>query len=47
MSCRVSMPRRMVLEAIQSELGHPDLSVTLRLAIDEFIERHLRQDKAA
>lgn len=34
--------RRLMLEAIQREKGHEDLSETLREAIDIYIDAHLR-----
>lgn len=36
------LSRRRMLEAIQHERGHGELSVTLREAVDEYIERYLR-----
>ena len=47
MAFRVAKARRSMLEAIQHEKGHGDLSVTLREAVDEYIERYLRRDVAA
>jgi hypothetical protein len=35
--------RRRLLEAISHERGHRNLAVTAREAIDEYIERYLRQ----
>jgi hypothetical protein len=42
---RYPKTRRAMLEAIQQERGHSDLSVTLREAVDQYIERHLRRDE--
>lgn len=44
---RVPIPRRLMLEAIQHERGHGDLSETLREAVDAYIDDHLRRPKAA
>lgn len=43
-SFRMSETRRQVLETVSRELGHEQLSVTLRLAVDEFLERHFRRE---
>ena len=42
MAFRYPVTRRQVLEAIQREKGHAQLSDTLREAVTEYIERHLR-----
>ena len=49
MAFRHLLSRRRMLEAIQAEIGHPDLSGTLRDAVDQYIEAYLtrRMDKAA
>lgn len=44
---RVPIARRLMLEAIQHERGHGDLSVTLREAVDEYIDGHLRRPKGS
>jgi hypothetical protein len=44
---RVAKSRRSMLEAIQHEKGHSDLSITLREAVDEYIERYLRREGVA
>lgn len=44
---RYPVVRRAVLEAIQKEKGHDDLSDTLREAADMYIESYLRKDRAA
>jgi hypothetical protein len=47
MAFRVAKARRAMLEAIQHEKGHGDLSVTLREAVDEYIDRYLRREGVA
>lgn len=47
MAFRHLMSRRRLLEAIQHERGHLDLSETLREAADEYIERYLRSGEQA
>lgn len=44
---RYSKARRAMLEAIQVEKGHADLSITLREAADQYIERYLRREQQA
>ena len=46
MAFRHLLSRRTMLEAIQQEKGHADLSDTLREAVDEYIERHIRRMNA-
>jgi hypothetical protein len=44
---RYARPRKLMLEAIQHRDGDPDLSATLRRAVDSFIDRELlRRDPA-
>ncbi len=48
MAFRHRESRRMMLEVVRKKSGHADLSVTLRAAVDEYIDRHLlRQKKLA
>lgn len=44
---RHSIARRAMLEAIQHEKGHGDLSVTLREAMDQYIDLYLRHREQA
>ena len=39
---RLRKSHRAVLESIQSEKGHAQLSDTLREAVDEYIARHMK-----
>lgn len=47
MAFRHLISRRRMLEAIQAEKGHGDLSETLREAVDTYIDNYLREPKAA
>lgn len=42
---RIPRSRRLMLEAIQHESGHADLSETLREAVDNYIDAYLRRPK--
>lgn len=43
MAFRHAVSRRRMLEAIQAEKGHVDLSDTLREAVDDYIDGYLRR----
>lgn len=44
---RVPRLRRLQIELISKELGHPHLSTTLNAAVDLYVERYLRREIAA
>lgn len=38
--CRYPKDRVSLIDSISGRLGHPDRATTIRLALDEFVERH-------
>ena len=44
---RLPRKRRMQLELIGAERGHPHLSATLNEAVDRYVEQYLRGELAA